>query len=156
MGYNRAVPPRPYMATSAASKAFVLHLGEALQHELSPTGVRVMTACPGPTAASFFDGTPTTMSNRSFDTPEMVVRAILRAFDQGKAVAYPGRANVRIATWLPRLLPRAVGVRLAALPAGKMGLALPKADPLFAAADVGGRGTGPLKVPNRTGRCQTC
>jgi uncharacterized protein len=152
---NSAFQPLPYMATYAASKAFVLHFGEALQHELSLTGVRVMTACPGPTATSFFDGTPTTMSNRSFDTPEMVVRGILRAFDQGKAVAYPGRASVRIATWLPRFLPRAVVVRLAAMATGKMGLALP-ADPQFAAADVGGRGTGPLKAPNRVGRCQTC
>src|SRR6267142_829533 len=87
---NSAFQPLPYMATYAASKAFVLHFGEALQHELSPTGVRVMTACPGPTATSFFDGTSTTMSDRSFDTPEIVVRGILRAFDQGKAVVYPG------------------------------------------------------------------
>ena len=115
---NSAFQPLPYMATYAASKAFVLHFGEALRHELSPTGVWVMTACPGPTATSFFDGTPTTMSNRSFDTPEMVVRGILRAFDQGKAVAYPGRPSVRIATWLPRLLPRAVVVRLAAMATG--------------------------------------
>jgi short-subunit dehydrogenase len=135
---NSAFQPLPYMATYAASKAFVLHFGEALQHELSPTGVRVTTACPGPTATSFFDGTPTTMSDRSFDTPEMVVRGILGAFDQGKAVIYPGRSSVRIATWLPRFLPRAVVVRLAAMATGKMGLALPKADPLFAAADVGG------------------
>jgi short-subunit dehydrogenase len=71
---NSAFQPLPYMATYAASKAFVLHFGEALQHELSPTGVRVTTACPGPTATSFFEGTPTTMSDRSFDTPEMVVR----------------------------------------------------------------------------------
>jgi short-subunit dehydrogenase len=63
------------------------------------------------------------MSNRSFDTPEIVVRGILRAFDQGKAVAYPGRSSVRIATWLPRFLPRAVIVRLAAMATGKMGLA---------------------------------
>jgi uncharacterized protein len=122
---NSAFQPLPYMATYAASKAFVLHFSEALQHELSPKGVRVMTACPGPTATSFFDGTPTTMSNRSFDTPEMVVRGILRAFNQGKVVAYPGRANVRIATWLPRLLPRAIVVRLAAMAAVKMGLASP-------------------------------
>jgi short-subunit dehydrogenase len=120
---NSAFQPLPYMATYAASKAFVLHFGEALQYELSPTGVRVMTACPGPTATSFFEGTPTTMSNRSFDTPDIVVRGILRAFDQVKAVAYPGRSSVRIATWLPRLLPRAVIVRLAAMATGKMGLA---------------------------------
>jgi short-subunit dehydrogenase len=125
---NSAFQPLPYMATYAATKAFVLHFGEALKHELNDTGVRVMTACPGPTATSFFEGTPTTMSDRSFDTPEMVVRRILRAFDQGKAVAYPGRPSVRFATWLPRLLPRGLIVRLAAMATGKMGLALPKAD----------------------------
>jgi hypothetical protein len=32
-----------------------------------------------------------------------------------------------------------------ALLTGKMGLARPKTDPLFAATDVGGRGSGPLK-----------
>jgi uncharacterized protein len=120
---NSAFQPLPYMATYAASKAFVLHFGEALQNELSNTGVRVMTACPGPTATSFFDGTPTTMSDRSFDTPEFVVRGTLRAFDQGKAVAYPGRPSVRLATLLPRVFPRGLTVRLAAMATVKMGLA---------------------------------
>jgi short-subunit dehydrogenase len=120
---NSAFQPLPYMATYAATKAFVLHFGEALRHELSDTGVQVMTACPGPTATSFFEGTPTKMSDRSFDTPKVVVRGILRAFDQGKAVAYPGRSSVRFATWLPRLLPRGLVVRLAAMATGKMGLA---------------------------------
>jgi short-subunit dehydrogenase len=144
------------MATYAASKAFVLHFGEALQHELSPAGVRVMTACPGPTATSFFEGTPTTMSDRSFDTPEMVVRGILRAFDQGKAVAYPGRASVRIATWLPRLLPRNLIVRLAAMATEKMGLVSPKTD-LQPAAVNGGQGRSTqVKIAHRDGHQQTC
>jgi short-subunit dehydrogenase len=153
---NSAFQPLPYMATYAASKAFVLHFGEALQHELSPKGVRVMTACPGPTATSFFEGTPTTMSDRSFDTAEMVVRSILRAFDQGKAVAYPGRASVRIATWLPRLLPRSLIVRLAAMATEKMGLVSPKTD--FQPAAVNGeqgRST-QVKIAHRDGRQQTC
>jgi uncharacterized protein len=152
---NSAFQPLPYMATYAATKAFVLHFGEALQHELSDTGVRVMTACPGPTATSFFEGTPTTMSGRSFDTPEMVVRGILRAFDQGKAVAYPGRPSVRFATWLPRLLPRGLVVRLAAMATGKMGLALPKADLQPVAADFDGS-SALVKTPHRDGRQQTC
>jgi hypothetical protein len=153
---NSAFQPLPYMATYAASKAFVLHFGEALQHELSDTGVRVMTACPGPTATSFFEGTPTTMSDRSFDTPESVVREILRAFDQGKAVAYPGRSSVRFATWLPRLLPRSLIVRLAAMATEKMGLASVKADLQRVAVNGGqGRST-PVKTPHRDGHQQTC
>ena len=153
---NAAFQPLPYMATYAASKAFVLHFGEALQHELAPKGVRVMTACPGPTATSFFEGTPTTMSDRSFDTPAMVVRGILRAFDQGKAVAYPGRSSVRFATWLPRLLPRSLIVRLAAMATEKMGLASAKADLQRVAVNGGqGRST-PVKTPHRDGHQQTC
>jgi uncharacterized protein len=153
---NSAFQPLPYMATYAASKAFVLHFGEALQHELSPQGVQVMTACPGPTATSFFEGTSTTMSDRSFDTAEMVVRSILRAFDQGKAVAYPGRASVRIATWLPRLLPRNLIVRLAAMATEKMGLVSPKTDLQPAAVNFGqGRST-QVKVAHRDGHQQTC
>jgi short-subunit dehydrogenase len=153
---NSAFQPLPYMATYAASKAFVLHFGEALQHELSPAGVRVMTACPGPTATSFFEGTPTTMSDRSFDTAEMVVRSILRAFDQGKAVAYPGRASVRIATWLPRLLPRSLIVRLAAMATEKMGLVSPKTDSRPAAINGGQGRPMPVKIPHREGHQQTC
>jgi short-subunit dehydrogenase len=153
---NSAFQPLPYMATYAASKAFVLHFGEALQHELNHTGVRVMTACPGPTATSFFDGTSTTMSDQSFDAPESVVRGILRAFDQGKAVAYPGRASVRIATWLPRLLPRSLIVRLAAMATERMGLVSPKTD-LQPAAVNGGQGRStPVKIPRREGHQQTC
>lgn len=29
----------------------------------------------------------------------------LRSFDRKKSVAYPGRSSVRVATWLPRLMP---------------------------------------------------
>jgi len=63
---NSAFQPLPHMATYAAAKAFVLHFSEALQYELKDTGVRVMAACPGPTATSFFDGTATALSARDW------------------------------------------------------------------------------------------
>jgi short-subunit dehydrogenase len=119
---NSAFQPLPHMATYAAAKAFVLYFSEALQYELKDRGVRVMAACPGPTATSFFDGTATALSATDMDSSEMVVREILRAFDRGKAVAYPGRLSVRAATWLPRLLPRSLIVRIAAMASEKMGL----------------------------------
>ena len=53
--------------------------------------------------------------------PELVVRRTLRSFDQKKSVAYPGRFGVRVAIWLPRLLPRNVVVSAAASATGKMG-----------------------------------
>jgi short-subunit dehydrogenase len=120
---NAAFQPLPYMATYAASKAFVLHFSEALGFELKARGVHVMAVCPGPTATSFFQGVSTRMKSGEFDSAEVVVRRTLRAFDQKKSVAYPGRFSVRVAMWLPRLLPRRVVVSAAASASGKMGLA---------------------------------
>jgi short-subunit dehydrogenase len=119
---NASFQPLPYMATYAATKAFVLHFSEAVHHELAGRGVHVMATCPGPTATSFFDDTSTQMSPKDMDSSESVVRKTLEAFDQGRVVAYPGRPTVRITSWLPRLLPRALVVKLAALATGKMGL----------------------------------
>ncbi len=48
------------------------------------------------------------MKSAAFDNAEVVVGRTLRSFDHKKSVAYPGRFSVRVATWLPRLLPRSV------------------------------------------------
>jgi uncharacterized protein len=119
---NASFQPLPYMATYAATKAFVLHFSEAVHHELAGKGVHIMATCPGPTATSFFDDTSTQMSLKDMDSSESVVRRTLEAFDQGRVVAYPGRTRVRIASWLPRWLPRALVLRLAAMATVKMGL----------------------------------
>lgn len=44
----------PYMATYAASKAFVLSFSLALYEEMRRQGVHVMALCPGPTDTGFF------------------------------------------------------------------------------------------------------
>jgi hypothetical protein len=119
---NASFQPLPYMATYAATKAFVLHFSEAIHHELIGKGVHVMATCPGPTATSFFDGTSTRISPKNMDSSELVVRQTLKAFNQGRAVAYPGRISVRLASLLPRLLPRALVVRIAGIETAKMGL----------------------------------
>jgi len=72
---------------------------------------------------NFFEGVSTKMKDGAFDSAELVVRRTLRSFDQKKSVAYPGRFSVRVAIWLPRLLPRNVVVSAAASATGKMGLA---------------------------------
>ena len=73
------------MATYAAAKAFVLYFSEALQHELKDRGVRVMAACPGPTATSFFDGASTTLSAKNMDSSEMVVSGNIEGLRSGKS-----------------------------------------------------------------------
>jgi short-subunit dehydrogenase len=67
-------------------------------------------------------GTSTRMSPKNMDSAESVVRKTLKAFDQKRAVAYPGRSSVRLASWLPRLLPRALVARIAGIATAKMGL----------------------------------
>src|SRR5258707_6683095 len=119
---NASFQPLPYMATYAATKAFVLHFSEAIRHELAGRGVHVMATCPGPTATSFFEGTSTHMSPKDMDSSESVVSRTLEAFDQKRAVAYPGRMSVRLASWLPRLFPRALIARIAGIATAKMGL----------------------------------
>jgi hypothetical protein len=119
---NASFQPLPYMATYAATKAFVLFFSEALQFELASTGVHVMAVCPGPTATSFFDGVSTNVSPKDMDDSESVVQKTLTAFDRRKAVVYPGRTSVRAATWASRLFPRALIVRIAAMVTRKMGL----------------------------------
>jgi uncharacterized protein len=54
---------------------------------------------------------------------ESVVRKTLQAFDRKRDVAYPGRMSVRLTSWLPRLLPRALVARIAGNATAKMGLA---------------------------------
>jgi short-subunit dehydrogenase len=120
---NSAFQPLPSMATYAAAKAFVLHFTEALRYELKNSGVHVMAVAPGPTATNFFEGVSTTMKSSTFDSAEDVVRSTLRSFDRRKSVAYPGRFSVRLATLLPRLLPRNAVAHAAASETIKMGLA---------------------------------
>lgn len=47
--------PSPFMATYAASKAFVRSFTEAVAEENRPFNIQVMLLCPGATETSFFD-----------------------------------------------------------------------------------------------------
>jgi len=51
---------------------------------------------------------------KQMDQPATVVRDTLRAFAQGKRVAYPGKLLVRLSTWGARLMPRDMILRIAA------------------------------------------
>ena len=53
MSSAAAWQPVPFMATYAATKAFELHLAEALAEELRGTGVHAIAVCPGPTRTEF-------------------------------------------------------------------------------------------------------
>jgi hypothetical protein len=102
-----AYQPIPYMATYAATKAFVLHFTEAIAQELHGTGVRAMALCPGPTRTEFDDvaGVQSLFDKSLPMSSDAVVRSALRALDRGHAICVPGARNVILAEGV-RLVPR--------------------------------------------------
>lgn len=109
--------PVPFMATYAATKAFELHLTEALAQELRGTGVRALAVCPGPTRTEFTlvaSGPRASRSGIPHDDVGLVVRATWRALAAGRSRA-PTGVIARASLLGGRLLPRALVVRAAAL-----------------------------------------
>ena len=85
--------PIPQFATYAASKAFVLSLGESLNKELSEFNINVTTLCPGGTATEFMDVSGqniTGFRRHAIMTSDAVAHAGLRAVAKGRAVIVPG------------------------------------------------------------------
>lgn len=83
MGFNGV----PYMATYAASKAFLLAFGEALNVELAATGIDVSVLVPGPTDTPMI---------AAFDMSKFPMKAMPVAPVVGKALDALGRRPVAI------------------------------------------------------------
>ncbi len=103
----------PYMATYAATKAFVLSFSEALWEENGEHGVHVMALCPGVTDTNFFaasrmDRPPL----RTVETPEEVVQTALRGLDHRKPSVVSGWTNW-FAVEAERLVPRSLVIKIA-------------------------------------------
>jgi len=103
----------PFMATYAATKAFVLSFTEALWEENRPFGIHVMALCPGVTETNFFEAArgkkpPARVSQ----TPEEVVDVALRGLAQGKSHIISGWTNF-LMTQSQRLAPRSLVTRVA-------------------------------------------
>jgi len=104
----------PYMATYAATKAFVLSFSEAIAEENRSHGIHVMALCPGVTETNFFEASKIDRPPmRTIQTAEEVVDAALRAMDRQKTVAISGWTN-----WLvveaERFVPRSTVRKVAA------------------------------------------
>ncbi len=108
-----AFQPLAGASVYAASKAFVLSFSEALSLELEKTGVTVTAACPGPVATHFFAKMNPMLNAKQMDQPTPVVLDILRGYNRGKRVVYPGKLANRLGTWGSRFLPRNMILRLA-------------------------------------------
>ncbi len=105
--------PVPFMATYAATKAFVLSFSEALWEENRPHGVQVMALCPGVTETNFFEAAQIQMAPmRAAQTPEDVVDTALRGLARGKSHIVSGWSNLLMIE-SERLVPRSFVVRMA-------------------------------------------
>lgn len=87
--------PVPFMATYAATKAFVLSFSEALWEENRPYGIKVMALCPGVTETGFFEAAHIEQRppGRIVQTAEDVVDTALRGLKRGKSHIISGWAN---------------------------------------------------------------
>src|SRR6266404_1429617 len=103
--------PVPFMATYAATKAFVLSFSEALWEENRPYGIRVMALCPGVTDTNFFAASRMERPPaRISQTPEEVVETALRALRRGKSSVISGWTNF-VMVESERLVPRSLILR---------------------------------------------
>jgi short-subunit dehydrogenase len=103
--------PVPFMATYAATKAFVLSFSEALWEENRPFGIKVMALCPGVTDTGFFEASRMKRPPaRTSQTSEQVVEVALRALKRGRSSVISGWPN-RVTVGTERLLPRSVILR---------------------------------------------
>jgi uncharacterized protein len=103
----------PYMATYAATKAFVLSFSEALWDENRQFGLHVMALCPGVTETNFFAAANTDKPPmRVAQTPDEVVDTALRGLKRGKSHIISGWTNY-LMTESERLVPRWIVARIA-------------------------------------------
>jgi short-subunit dehydrogenase len=105
--------PVPFMATYAATKAFVLSFSEALWEENRPHGVHVMTLCPGVTETNFFEAAQVQRPPmRVAQTAEDVVDAAMRGLARKKHLVVSGWTNLFMVE-AERFVPRSLVIRMA-------------------------------------------
>lgn len=97
--------PIPFMATYAATKAFVSAFTEAIAEENRSFGITATALCPGPTDTNFFavaDAKP--LQIKGMQTPDAVVETALNAAKNRKAKKISGWTNM-IAAFFGTLIP---------------------------------------------------
>jgi uncharacterized protein len=92
--------PIPFMATYAATKAFVTSFSEAIAEENRPYGIQVLALCPGSTETNFHAAAnmDRAMSVKGQETPEQVVETAMKAIGTGRSKIVSGWANWAVAS----------------------------------------------------------
>jgi uncharacterized protein len=106
-----ALMPGPYQAIYNASKSFLQSFTQALQTELSSTGVTLTSVLPGPTETDFFDRAGienTKMGQGHKDDAAQVAAQSYQALMAGKRRVVGGGISTRAAYYAGTVLPDAV------------------------------------------------
>jgi len=105
--------PIPYMATYAATKAFVTSFSEAIAEENRAYGISVMALCPGATDTNFFaaSGISEPFKVKGIQTVEEVVDAALNGVGRGKSKVVSGFAN-KVGASLGSVFPNSLVTRV--------------------------------------------
>jgi short-subunit dehydrogenase len=109
------INPLPYQTAYSGTKAFLVHYGLGLWHELQGTNVSVTTYAPGGIATEMTAGEKFSPLRGWLATVDDVAKEGIEGFRQRRYLAIPGVAN-RAGDMLFRLLPRQLmSSRLAAV-----------------------------------------
>ncbi|HXF43587.1 MAG TPA: SDR family oxidoreductase [Pyrinomonadaceae bacterium] len=98
--------PVPFMATYAATKAFVNSFTAAIAEEYRKSGVRIFALCPGSTKTNFFSnsGINRPVTYKGQQTAEQVVEFALKCINKRQYLAVSGLSN-RLVAFAVRFLP---------------------------------------------------
>lgn len=107
--------PIPFMATYAASKAFVSSFSEAIAEENRPYGIRILALCPGSTKTNFFQAAniERPIQVKGQQTVEDVVDTAMKAITGTKTKVVSGWANY-IGSIAGTLVPNSISSRVMA------------------------------------------
>jgi short-subunit dehydrogenase len=96
--------PVPFIANYAATKSYVLTLGEAVHRELAPSGVNVTVLVPGATDTPMMSrfGADQTPMRRMMMPADACARDGLAALAANRPVRISGRMNRAMIALLPR------------------------------------------------------
>ena len=107
--------PLPFMATYAATKAFVTSFSMAVAEENRPFGIQVFALCPGPTRTNFFEAgkIDKSLMLKGEQTVEDVVETAMETIGTGRSKVISGLMN-RITAAAAGLAPDSLVTRVVA------------------------------------------
>jgi short-subunit dehydrogenase len=107
--------PIPFMATYAATKAFVTSFSEAIAEENRPYGIHVLALCPGSTKTNFFAASniDRPIQVKGQQTVEEVVETAMKAIAQHKTRVVSGWVNY-IGSLAGTFVPSSISTRVMA------------------------------------------